>query len=216
MNVRRTSRLATAAIGLAILSQAALGDEIFNTGLPGGWFGYIGYDVFESQSVAVAFTPTQDYKLDDIGVWIMSNDWDNPGRTYTLSLRADASISSLTEPAATSIESWNVATSAVGWNPVLETATSALHPTLSANKTYWVVAESSEPGGVDPVWVWGDSPDEHYTGIIDFFSSPNWQVGAGFGNAPGTVINATPVPEPVTLSLLGTCVAAIASRRKRR
>ena len=119
--------VAAAAGAFASTSGAA---TIWDTGSPdGGFFGYTGYDVFVGQSVAVAFTADKTYSLDRIGVWMMSNDWDNAGRTYTLSIRADAQ-GGTTEPAGSILESWNMATGAAGWNPVLDMAESALHPIL--------------------------------------------------------------------------------------
>lgn len=195
------------------LASPVSADIIFDTGTPGGFFGYIGYDVSVSQSVAVGFTPTQDYTLDQISLWMMSNDFDNPGRTYDVSLRLDAA-GGTTVPGTTVLESWSVATAAIGWDPVLEPVNSVLQPTLMAGVTYWIVAESSEPAGLSPVWVWGDSTDSVPFANIDFFSGPEWQGGVGVGSSPGTLVHATPVPGPASFAALG--LAGIASSRRRR
>lgn len=202
-----------AALALASLAGVAAADSIFDTGAPGGFFGFIGYDVSVAQSVAVAFTPSADYYLDDINVWIMSNDFDSAGRTYTLSLRPDA-LDGATEPSNTVIESWNIATAAVGWLPVLETVTPTSTILLTAGTTYWIVAESDEPAGWSPVWVWGSNEEPVLSGNIDFFSGPHWQTGYTTGSAPGTIVNGTLVPAPAALALFG--IGGLVSGRRRR
>lgn len=210
----KTRAFGLAAMVLATVAGSAQADTIFDTGTPdGGFFGFTGYDVFVGQSVAVAFTADQDYALDRIGVWMMSNDFDSAGRTYTLSLRTDAN-GGATSPSNSILESWNMATGAVGWNPVLDQAESSLHPLLSAGSTYWIVAESTEQPFVDPVWVWGSSPDGILNGNIDWQSGPNWQTGVTFGSAPGAVVEATAVPGPSALGLAG--LAGLAMTRRRR
>ena len=82
----------TLCIGLvAALAGAGHADTIFTTGTPDpGFLGYYGFDLFPEQSVAIAFTPDQDYRLDGLGLWMMSNDFASTGATYTVSLRTDA------------------------------------------------------------------------------------------------------------------------------
>ena len=48
---------------------------LLNTGKPGGWFGYYGFDVSSEQRVAGRFTvsPSGDYQLTRVGVWLMNN-----------------------------------------------------------------------------------------------------------------------------------------------
>jgi hypothetical protein len=198
------------------LASPASADVLIDTGTPGGFLGYYGFDVFVGQSVAIAFTPGQNYSFDDVSLWMMSNDFDAAGRMLTVSLQTDAGSGPLpTAPSGTALESWNHATSAVGWTPVLETLTSATHPLLSAGASYWIVAESSEPAFVDPVWVAAGNGDAYYTGFIDYQSGPDWQVGLTSG-PPGVVITAAPVPEPsaLLLALLGIpLVVGITKRR---
>ncbi|MFO0859980.1 MAG: hypothetical protein U0570_05445 [Phycisphaerales bacterium] len=200
---------------VAVVGATASGATIWDTGSPeGGFFGYTGYDVFAGQSVAVAFTVQQTYSLDRIGVWMMSNDWENAGRTYTLSIRADAN-GGATEPAGSVLESWNMATGAAGWNPVLDLAESSLHPILEAGKTYWIVAESTEEAMVDPVWVWANYWDGALAGNIDWMNNPGvWQTGVTYGSTPGTVIEGTLVPGVGTLALGG--LAGLGALRRRR
>jgi hypothetical protein len=213
--MKRALWIALVAGGLlgSVGAGLAAADTIVDTGTPdGGFFGYIGYDVFVGQSVGLAFTPTANYRLDDVGVWFMSNDFDNPGRTYTLSLRENVPGSNNGMPAPTAIETWNMATAAVGWLPVLDVATSVLHPTLQAGTQYWIYAESNEQPFVDPVWVWGSSFDPYVSGELDLAGGTGWNSGITYGSAPGALIHGTLVPEPMSATLLAL-VALVARRR---
>ncbi len=212
------SRLKVALLSIGALSATASAAEILNTGTPdGGFLGYVGYDVYIEQSVGISFTPTQDYTLDDIGVWMMSNDFDNPGAQFHLSLQLDASGTGTPSiPSGVEIEGWDMATAAIGWSPILDVAISVLNPVLTGGLTYWIVAESSSPPFVDPVWVWGSDWTPYYSGFNNSANANGWADGCGYteGSAPGTVINATPVPTPGTLCLMGA--AGIGALRRRR
>lgn len=211
MNIRHSS---PRALVIATLASACPAAVVFDTGAPDfGFFGPIGYDVFVGQSVGVSFVPDQSYALDDIGVWFMSNDFDNPGRTFTLTLRTDDG-SSPGAPSGAVLESWLMSTTAIGWEPVLEVATSSLHPTLLGGSRYWVVAESSEQPFVDPVWAWGSNSFPVLSGNIDFASGPNWQTGYTYGSAPGTIVNGTAAPAPGALAALG--LGGVQGCRRRR
>lgn len=201
---RWRTRLA-ATLCAACLVGSAGADTLLDTGTPGGFLGYYGFDVFVGQSVAVAFTPAQDYAFDSVSLWLMSNDFDAAGRHLSISLQTDAGGGPVpVAPSGTALESWAHATGAIGWTPVLETLGSLTHPVLRAGTTYWIVAESSEPAFVDPVWVAAGNGPTYTMGNIDFQSGPDWQVGLT-GGPPGAIVNATPVPEPgaLVLGLLG-------------
>jgi hypothetical protein len=207
---------ALAIAGAVTAATTAHADIIFDTGAPdGGFFGYIGYDIYPDQDVGVAFTPSSACTLDTVGVWIMSNDFDNPGRTFTLSLHTNAPGSNSGIPSATILESWTISTSAVGWNPVLESVTSSLHPLLNAGEQYWLVATSNEPALSDPVWVWGSNWDPVVSGSRNSGNPGNvWETGPTQGSAPGTIIGATLVPAPASFALLG--LGGLAAARRRR
>jgi hypothetical protein len=209
------TRLAGALCAVCLAAPASA-DTLLDTGTPGGFLGYYGFDVFVGQSVAIAFNPGQDYAFGDVSLWLMSNDFDAAGRRLTVSLQTDAGSGAVpVAPSGTALESWAHATAAVGWSPVLETLSSVTHPVLSAGTWYWIVAESSEPAFVDPIWVAAGNGPQYYMGNIDFQSGPAWQVGLT-GGPPGVVITATPVPEPaaLVLALLGLpLVVGMAKRR---
>lgn len=215
--VGRWNKRLAGALCAVCLATPVMADTLLDTGAPeGGFLGFWGYDVFVGQSVAIAFTPTADYALDDISLWLMSNDFDAPGRTLTVSLQTDVGGAAVpAAPSGTVLESWAHATTAVGWQPVMETLVSQTHTLLSAGRTYWIVAESTEPAFVDPVWTVASNGGSYYIGNIDFSSSPNWQVGLG-GAAPGALVNATLVPEPASLALalLGAPLVVGLARRR--
>lgn len=210
--MNHTARIAAAA--MTIIAGAAHADVIFDTGTPEpGFIGYYGFDVFVDQSVAVAFTPDEDYSLEQVGVWMMSNDFNSAGAPYTLSVRTDAN-GGMTIPGDTIIESWDVQTSAVGWVPVFETVDSVLNPVLNAGTTYWIVAESDSPAFVDAVWV-ASQQDEPVWHSVQNVLNPDGAWISGFTQgAPGLVVNGSVVPAPSAFAVLGLGGLACARRRR--
>lgn len=204
------TRIAVVA-AVALMASVAVADTILDSGDPADIGGYWGFDICTMQDVGLAFTPSMDYTLDDISVWIMSNDFVNPGRVYTLSLYGNAEGGDYGMPDYNVIESWTVETEAVGWTPVLETVTSTLHPLLSAGEQYWILATSEEEGGEDPVWLVGDSEESFVMGIYDGHQE-QWSSYYG-GGAPAALVTATPVPEPAALTLLA--LVGLMMRRRR-
>jgi len=212
-----TNRMLACAAMLACASGAAA-DVVFDTGQPGGFLGFYGYDVFVGQSVAVAFTPSQDMTLDSISPLMMSNDFDNAGRTYTLSLQTGAPGANNGVPSGTVLESWNMATNAVGWDPVYDLATSVSHPTLTGGVTYWIVAEGNEEPFVDPVWLASSdngTAGPTVTAFNDLVGGSGWLSGVQEGGAPCVIVSATLVPTPGVLGLLGAA-GVVATRRRRK
>lgn len=207
-------KLAITALLLAASCTAANADTIFSTGTPeAGFLGYYGYDIYVDQSVAVAFTPDQDYSLESLGLWMMSNDFANAGAPYSVSIRTDAN-DSMTIPGDTILESWDVETAAIGWNPILETVESLLNPVLSAGTTYWVVAESDSPAFVDAVWVASSQVDPVWNSIQNS-ANPNGEWISGYGHgAPGLVVTGNAVPAPSAIALLA--LGGMVGTRRRR
>jgi MYXO-CTERM domain-containing protein len=209
MNLTRIGALA-----LTLSAGLAAADTILDTGEPqGGFLGYYGFDLSPDQSVAIAFTPDQDYRLDSVGLWMMSNDFDAAGRAFTVSVRTDAN-GGMTVPGTEVIEGWNMTTSAQGWSPVLDSVNSALNPILEAGTTYWIVAESDEPAFFNPVWVASSQTEPVWHSIRNSLN-PNGEWISGYGQGvPGLVITGTVVPAPGAAALLG--LGAVAALRRRR
>lgn len=195
----------------------ASGAEIFSTGTPeAGFLGYYGFDIYVGQSFAVAFTPDQDYTFESVGLWMMSNDFDNAGAPYTVSLQTSGPSDTSPDPAPSGVvlESWDVQTAAVGWMPILETQTSLLNPVLEAGQTYWIVLESDSPPFVDAIWV---ASGQNFPVLHSIINAANptddWYSGYTQG-APGMVVNGTLVPTPAGVALLGLG-GLVGSRRRR-
>ena len=206
--------LSISAIALASIVGTAQGDTIFDTGTPdGGFIGFYGFDIYVDQSVAIAFTPDQDYRLDQVGLWMMSNDFDNAGAPYTVSVRTDAA-GGMTIPGSTVLESWDVQTAAIGWDPILETVDSVLNPILSAGTTYWIVAESDSPAFVDAVWVASGQMEPVWHSIQNVFNPDGAWISGYTNGAPGLVVSGTVVPAPASLALIG--LSGLVGTRRRR
>ncbi len=190
------NRRAAAAAAVFLIATLAAGRAhargvVYETNDPfGSPFGFVGFDVFEGQSVGVRFTPDGRHRLDRIGVWFMNNDFGGEHfDTVTLTLRDDgASGTGRSIPGTTIIESWSFRITAVGWDPKLETVVSALNPILEAGVNYWVVAEANVPPFTDPVWVWA-ARDSGYTSTTDS-TTGEWQDG-GEGAVAATIVEGT-------------------------
>jgi hypothetical protein len=206
--------IAGAALASGPLAAAASAGILFDTGEPqSGFIGYYGFDLLPSQSVAIAFTPDQDSILDSVGLWMMSNDFDNAGRAFTVSVRTDAA-GGMTIPGDTVIESWATSTTAVGWSPVLDEVTSLLNPVLEAGVTYWIVAESVGPIGLNPVWV-ASQQDEPVWHSVKNALNPDFAWISGYGNGvPGLVVSGRVVPAPGVVAMLS--IGGLLGARRRR
>ncbi|MBC8105392.1 MAG: PEP-CTERM sorting domain-containing protein [Anaerolineae bacterium] len=208
-------RLWLAGLVVGSISTVASAVVILDTGLTQPGFGWVGYDIFPEQSVGIAFQPAVDVTLDRVGLWFMSNDFDAPGRQYTLSLVTDAGVAPSIPNTSNVLESWSIATNGVGWTPVLDQVDSVVKPLLTAGTWYWLVAASNEPAGLDPLWVQAGNDVQYYSAIQNSANPGGvWFGGYSFGSTPGTVIEATPVPEPTMLGALA--IAGIGSLRRRR
>lgn len=218
MQTTKRMRGITVIMAAGMLVAPAAADEIFSTGTPtGGFLGYYGFDVFQDQSVAVAFTAGADYTLDSVGLWMMSNDFDNAGAPYTVSLQTSmpSNTSPDLAPSGVVLETWDVQTAAIGWTPILETQTSTLHPLLQTGETYWIVLESDSPAFVDAVWVASGQNFPVLHGIINSANpTSDWYTGYTQG-APGMVINGTLVPAPAGVGVLALG-GLVGTRRRRR
>jgi len=188
-----TAIAAAAAFASAGLAHA---DSIFATADPeGGFFGYIGFDVFVQQSVAARFIPSAEYRFDQVGIWFMSNDFDGTTpQTVTITLRTDVNPGGEFDsvPSEVILESWTTDLPVVGWTPQLITFDSNAHPPLAAGQKYWFVAESNLGPFINPVWVWSAQGNE-FTATTDGPGTP-WE--GGFGAAIGIRVDGTPTQPP--------------------
>lgn len=178
--------------GVLTVSASAHGASIYETTDPGGFLGYWGPDVFISQSVGVRFTPSGNYTFDSAGLWFMNNDFDgNVHALVRVTLRTDdASTPGVSIPSTVILEEMFLTVTTTGWDPVMETVVSTLHPRLCAGRNYWIVAESNVQAGVNGVWVMaGESTG--FAANTDQ-SQTNWQPG-GMGAVPATRVFGTPV-----------------------
>lgn len=220
--LRRTAARCVAAAGLAVAAFGAVpaptasAETIYETGDPfGGFFGLIGFDVFESQSVGIRFTPSARYSLDRIGVWFMNNDFGGTiFDTVTMTLRDDGtSESGRSIPGTTILESFSFQITAVGWDPQLETVQSVLRPVLEPGVNYWIVCEANVPPFTNPVWNW-PGVGSGYTSTTDF-STGQWQDG-GEGATATAIVEGTRLFDLATnspVSVGGDLTFLVASAR---
>jgi hypothetical protein len=174
-------RSLVAAAAAASIAGAARADTIFATNDPeGGFFGYIGFDVFQQQSVGARFIPTAAYTLDKVSIWFMSNDFDGTTpQTVTVTLRTDVNPGGeyVSVPSGVVLETWTMDVPVVGWTPALIDFNSQSHPALAAGQKYWIVAESNLGPFIDPIWVWSGTGNE-FTAQNQGGNTP-WQSGSG-------------------------------------
>ena len=183
--------LTGAASALAVCAAAARADAVYETDDPfGGPFGIWGFDVSQDQSVAVRFTPTGDYRLDLLRLWLWNND-DTGGTPHlTITLRNDEDPGTGSIPGATVYETWELDVPNTGaFNPVRFDFNSLSRPRLNDGVNYWIAAESPAVGGYDPVWA--------IAGIgVGFMSIKNPPTGpwspAGSGAVVSVVVEGTP------------------------
>ena len=159
---RRTSAavLFTAGGLLCGFTAATAADQtvVYQTDDPfGSPFGVIGFDVGDSQSVAVRFTPTETVELDEIRPWFMNNAAPGQFPVVTLALVENLEIDGGSFPGEKELEVWEFPISATGWDPQEETAVSVERPVLQAGTHYWVRATSSAAPGQNAVWNWAGS-----------------------------------------------------------
>jgi hypothetical protein len=177
-----------APIILLLAAAGASADVIYQTSDP--YFGPNGPPAFtltDEQAVALRFTPDRDYTLDTVRTWIISdNTVEVSHAPVRVQLREGDPLNQ--RPAGAPIEEMQFEVSTVGWNPVLESVQSRMHPLLRAGVSYWIVLacdlHSDAPG-----WCWSSAS----TGFISlsYGGQINFNQG-GQGAVTSTIIEGTP------------------------
>ncbi|MBM4109616.1 MAG: hypothetical protein FJ255_12545 [Phycisphaerae bacterium] len=170
---------AVAAVATLLAAPAVASEIIYQTQGPfGGMFGLWGPDVSRDQRVATRFTADADYLLDRVSVWFMDNAGPaRPRPRVRLSLQTSAGLI----PSGVALERWEYSIQAVGWSPVLEASRSVVRPALRAGESYWIVAESDDPGGEDAVW--------NFAAFGNSFNAFD-NLGSGWSSGPGAALTA--------------------------
>ncbi len=212
-----TCFLAASVLELSLAPIARI--VVYETDDPfGGILGVYGFDVDSDQSVAIRFTPAQDYDLEAVQVWLWNNDPSGNPTEITLSIREDASLGAIIDsiPGDSRLETWTISIPYTGFaQPHLFECVSLRRSVLRTGRRYWIVAESDAPPGLNPVWAAGQ-PGVGF-GAIRFPITGPWQSHEGAVGA--TVIWGRPRPattmrtrEPRSLSPLFPAAAEVAGR----
>lgn len=210
MRIALTARAAAPAL-LVVCAAASQATVLFDDFGPGNSFNEFaawtvaGVNNGPYQRPAQAFTTdAQEYQLEAISVAAVSYNGTN---AMTFCLEADNgggvpddsnilatwTITGMTGPAT------SFAPQVLSGQPVV----------LAANTQYWVVAA---PGATD-TWAGWEENNLGATGLMA------WDLGGGFFNGTDNLaamrVEAAPVPEPITLLVLGGATLAFTARRRR-
>ena len=180
---------AVAALSAAL--PALADDVIYSTGDPfNGPMGVTGFDIHPGLSAAIRFQPAQDCTLTSVSLWLMSHTpaGTDVSPTLALSLRADAlSTHGVTGPAPSPLHNWLIETDPTPYTPERYDLTAEAAVQLEAGRSYWIVAESTNPLGHNPIWTWSGQ----HTGYIALRnSSSQWECDPGI--ALTVEVRATP------------------------
>lgn len=173
-----------------VVASAAHADVIYQTEDPfGGIFGLWGADIFIDQSAAIRFTADADYRLDRISLWFMNNS-SQRHEIVSVWLVNDENDGVNSLPGSMVYHAGEFATSAIGWDPQLESVDTLDRPLVRAGKNYWIMCMSDAPGGENPVWNFASSG----LGFASYTDGGqhNWQPGMS-GAALTGFIEGTPV-----------------------
>jgi hypothetical protein len=156
----------------------------------------------------------QDYSFDRLGIaaWVFPSAL--PDATMTLALRADDQG----KPGAI-LEAFTIPIADIVGGGTTLARSSVLHPLLSAGTSYWITAVP----GMGISMGWGLNTQGMLATFGHASGAPLFEDWNTFANmqALAMIVEATPlppttVPEPSTFALLGTGIAALVRRRRRR
>jgi hypothetical protein len=129
--------------------------KLIHTAPPGGFFGYMGADLFTQQMAAQRFSVPADghLRLFRVSLWLMNNS-ETEQPKVTISVQTDAldEGGQQSQPSGHRIESWTRPVGTLGWNPVKQDFTSDRLPRLKSGHDYWIVGQSTADPGADPLW----------------------------------------------------------------
>ena len=221
-----SAMIVVSAAGWCFTASTASGDLIYETGGTAdpynvGGVGDISYLSSCHRSIAVAFTPKDDYFLttieiglvwdsgySDVDVWLMS---DNGGVTSVPDTIMESFL--VSNPPTYDPPDYTPSTM-----PLVQ-ITSSGQPTLHAGTKYWVGASTSSTdttGNTQAYWLsTTDSPFSYTGAYIDYLVSPSWIAFSGSGLPPALRVSGNVVPLPGAVWLLGTGLMASAGLLRR-
>jgi hypothetical protein len=174
-------------VALLAFGAAAPADVIYHTNDP--YFGPNGppsFSLSDEQAVALRFTPARDYTLDAVRMWIVSDNFDEVSHA-TVRVQVRDTGSDVERPGPRVLEEMQFNVSALGWDPVLESVESQLHPMLRAGQPYWIVL-SCQLHNLNPGWNWSNG--SHGFVALSYGGTVNFNTG-GEGAVTATTIEGT-------------------------
>lgn len=131
-----------------IKSQENTPFVLFDSGSPPTQFGTDGFDIDNEQSIATRFISNIDANLDQIGVWMMSND---VNATNVQPVEVSLVQGNRTHPIGNTLFNCTLEIHGIGWNPEFFVCNNTLDVALSVDNFYWIVLESNSPSQANPV-----------------------------------------------------------------
>lgn len=193
MKITRALAIVFAFSLLVLSGMPAYAGLVYSTFGPGNAYDMdTGYTVGlnGSQQVAAAFQPLSDFTLYSINFAASCDGINDPSGLITVRL-TDVNANNIFETFTISVD---------GYPSDIYTATSVVHPSLSADQVYWIVLSAQDSGDTF-AWNWNN---QGYTGWYRNMGT-GWE-DLNYPNvwAPAFAVNSAPVPIPGALVLYGS------------